>query len=45
MIQRSQNQYITDKAALGIPWDDMDVACRAFETVEKQQVKRNEKFP
>ena len=37
IIRRSTNEYISDKAALGIPWSDMDYACHAFETVEKQQ--------
>ena len=41
MIQRSNNQYITDKGALGIPWSDMDYACHTFESVEKQQASEN----
>ncbi len=45
MIRRSSNEYITDKAALGIPWADMDTACHAFETVEMQQASVPKRKP
>ena len=44
MIRRSQNEYVGDKAELGIPWSDTDTAATAFETTEKQQVKGTPSF-